>query len=242
MKVIIDSKHLNQTGENLKIDLQDIIDNRNDEYVVAARDISYYVGYYNISKALGNNHAVYSDRKITNNVFLPRGLYTLQQYFDVIKNAITTVGGDASYISYSYSSYDGKITIFATASYTFSIIDSNKGLLGFKDVIVITMNSISKRAVNFLQHKILYVHLKQIKNNHNHFNGIKTDILAKVAATNDEFGTLVQYKVDSPYFILLENTTINSLELSITDENNKIIDFYGIPIYYTLEISKKNNL
>ena len=53
MKVIIDSKHLNQTGENLKIDLQDIIDNRNDEYVVAVRDISYYVGYYNISRALG---------------------------------------------------------------------------------------------------------------------------------------------------------------------------------------------
>ena len=94
-------KHLNQTGENLKIDLQDIIDNRNDEYVVAARDISYYVDYYNISKALGNNHAVHSDGKITNNAFLPGGLYTLQQNFDVINNAITTVGGDASYINYS---------------------------------------------------------------------------------------------------------------------------------------------
>ena len=45
MKVIIDSKLLNQTGENLKIDLQDIIDNRNDEYVVAAKDTSYYVAW-----------------------------------------------------------------------------------------------------------------------------------------------------------------------------------------------------
>ena len=160
MKLIIGSKQLNQTGENLKIDLQDIIDNRNDEYVVAARDISYYVGYYDISKALGKNHAVYSDGKITSNVFLPGGLYTLQKYFDLIRNAITTVGGDASYINYSYSSYDGKITIFATAPYTFSIIDSNKDLLGFKDTIVITKNAISKRAVNFLPHKMLYVHLK----------------------------------------------------------------------------------
>ena len=114
-------------------------------------------------------------------------------------------------------------------------------MLGFKDTIVITKNAISKRAVSFLPHKMLYVHLKQIKNNHNYFNGIKTDILAKVPATNDEFGTLVQYKVDSPYFIPLENTTINSLELSITDENNKIIDFHVMPFYYTLEISKKNN-
>ena len=58
---------------------------------------------------------MYSDGKITNNVFLLVGLFTLQQYFDVIKNAITTVGGDALYINYSYSSYDGNINIFATA-------------------------------------------------------------------------------------------------------------------------------
>ena len=167
---------------------------------------------------------------------MPGGLFTLQQYFDVIKNAITTFGGDASYINYSYSSFDGKITIFATAPCTFSIINSNKDLLGFKDTIVITKNAISKRAVNFIPHKMFYVHLKQIKNNHNSFNGIKTDILAKVPATNDEFGTLVQYKIDSPYFNPLENTTINSSELSITDENNNIIDFHGMLIYYTLEI------
>ena len=46
---------------------------------------------------------------------------------------------------------------------------------------------------------MLYEHLKRIKNNHNYFNGIKADILAMVPATNDEFGTLVQYKVDRKY-------------------------------------------
>ena len=80
---------------------------------------------------------------------------------------------------------------------------------------------------------MLYVHLEQIKNNQNYFNGKKTDILAKLPKITDEFGTLVQY---SPYFIPLENANINSLELSITDENNNIIDFHGMPIYYTLEI------
>ena len=50
-----DSKQLNQTGENLKIDLQDIIENRNDESIVAARDI-FYVGHY-ISEDLESNHA-----------------------------------------------------------------------------------------------------------------------------------------------------------------------------------------
>ena len=74
---------------------------------------------------------------------MPGGICTLKQYFDVIINAITTVGCDASNINYSYSSYDGKITIFATAPYTFSIIYSNKDLLGLRDTIVITRNAIS---------------------------------------------------------------------------------------------------
>ena len=51
IKVITDSKQLNQAGEKLKIYLQGIISNKNDEYVIAARDISYYIGYYNASEA-----------------------------------------------------------------------------------------------------------------------------------------------------------------------------------------------
>ena len=79
MKVFINLKQLNQTGENLKIELHNIIDYRNDKNVIASRDIYYYVGYYNISEVLKNNHAVYSDGKSINNIFLAGGLYTLQQ-------------------------------------------------------------------------------------------------------------------------------------------------------------------
>ena len=42
---------MNQDGENIKIDLQHTIDNRNDEYYIKSIDISYYVGYYNITQA-----------------------------------------------------------------------------------------------------------------------------------------------------------------------------------------------
>ena len=86
---------------------------------------------------------------------------------------------------------------------------------------------------------MLNVHLKQIKNCDNYFNEKKSDILARVPETNDEFGTLVQYRFDQPYYIPLENTTINSLELTITDENNNIIDFHTMPVFYTFEICKK---
>ena len=67
----------------------------------------------------------------------------------------------------------------------------------------------------------------------------KSDILARVPGKNDEFGTLVQYKFDRPYYIPLENTTINNLELTITDENNNIIDFHTMLLFYAFEMCKK---
>lgn len=239
MKVIIDSQQLNQKGENMKIDLQDIIDNSNDNYIISPVNISYYVGYYNISSELVNNSVTYFNGTTTKSVFLPDGLYTLQSYFDYFKKLITANGDNSSNINYIYNNYNGTVTIQVTSPYIFSILNSNMKLLGFDMIQTITNSATSNNPVNFLPNKMLYIHLKQLKNNRNYFNGNKSDILAKVPITNDEFGTLVHYKFDLPYIIQLDNLTINSLELTITDENNNIIDFHNMPIFYTFEICKK---
>ena len=60
---------MNQDGDNIKIDLQDTIDNRNDENYIKPIDISYYVGYYNIIQALGNNKETYFDGAISNTIY-----------------------------------------------------------------------------------------------------------------------------------------------------------------------------
>ena len=213
--------------------------NRNDEYYIKPIDISYYVGYYNITQALGNNQVTYFDGAITITILFPDGLYTLQSYFDTIKTSMSNAGRNEANINYSYSNNDGTITIYVTPPYTFSITNYNKDLLGFNNTSTVTNSRISNKPVNFFPHKMLYVHLKQIKNCDNYFNGKKSDILARVTGTNDEFGTLVQYKFDLPYYIPLQNTTINSLELSITDESYNIIDFHSMPVFYTFEICKK---
>ena len=51
MKLIVDLRELNQDGENIKINLQDTIDNRKDEYYIKPIDISYHVGCCNITRA-----------------------------------------------------------------------------------------------------------------------------------------------------------------------------------------------
>jgi hypothetical protein len=48
MKVVIDSQKLNQPGENIKVDLQQVLDNTCDKYSVTPIEISYYVGYFNL--------------------------------------------------------------------------------------------------------------------------------------------------------------------------------------------------
>ena len=86
---------------------------------------------------------------------------------------------------------------------------------------------------------MLYIHLKQINSSYNYFNGILNDILARVPVTLDTFGTLVQYRFELPYCSSLINTTISKLDITITDENENIIGFNGMPVFYTLEIDNK---
>ena len=86
IKLIFVWRELNQDGKNIKITLQESIDNRNDEYFIKPIDMSYYVGYYNIIQALGNNLVPYFDGVLTNTISFPDGLYTLQKLFWYYKN------------------------------------------------------------------------------------------------------------------------------------------------------------
>src|SRR5882757_8325320 len=231
MKIIIDSQQNGQSGENQKIDLNYTINNQNDKYIIYPRDISYYVGYYNITTALGNNTVTYYNGTSTVNLTLSDGLYSLASYFNAI--------GENNNISYNYQDYNGKVKISVTSPYTFSITNSNKNLLGFSLTQVINLSAVSDTSVNFLPYKMLYIHLKQINSSNNYFNGTPNDILARVPVTTDSFGTLVQYRFELPYASCLINTTISKLDISITDENGNIISFNGMPVFYTLEVDSK---
>jgi hypothetical protein len=218
MNIFIDSQRLNQPGENIKVDLQHVIDNTCDKYCVTPIEISYYAGYFNINET--NSAYRYSNGVSTFNATIAEGLYSVDTYFQAIKSAILIPDN----INYSLNVNNGTVTISVVAPYTFSIIQANRELLGFDSLQTITSSATSDNPINFLPNKMLYFHLKQIKNKNNYFNGNNSDILARLPLTSANFGTLVQYRFDRPYSIVLDNSTITSLELTITDENNNIID------------------
>jgi hypothetical protein len=80
-------------GEDYTINFKDVIDNRACNYHIALKEISYVVGYYNISSKLGNNLAEYSNGTVTKTVKLPDGFYTIDTYFAEIHDQMKIKGG-----------------------------------------------------------------------------------------------------------------------------------------------------
>src|SRR5208283_2576545 len=118
MRIIIDSQ-------------SNIIELIHNMCTVSIIDVSYYVGYHNISTQLGNNIVKYNNGNKLKTIHLKDGLYTLNSYFTEIKKAIDQNGDNPSSINYTYNETNGTITITATKPYIFSIIGSNTTLLGF---------------------------------------------------------------------------------------------------------------
>ena len=214
----------------LFIDSQSTIDlsySVNDKYTISIKDITYYVGYHNISTQLGNNIVKYNNGAVTRTIKLKDGLYSLNSYFTEIKNIINQNGDNSSNINYTYNETNGIITITSTSPYIFSITNSNTKLLGFNKARTIPSTATSDKPVNFNPFEMMCIHLKHA---YNYYNGKPTDIIAKIPVTNHTFGTLVHYTFDDPQIVTLDNST---LEIYITDENGNIIDFHGMPVHYT---------
>ena len=114
MKIIINSQSNGQKGEYQNIDLSHIINNMCSQYSISIRDVSYYVGYYNISSQLGNNIVKYNNGTKLKTITLKDGLYTLNSYFVEIKKTMKQNNDNPANINYTYNEMNGTVTITAT--------------------------------------------------------------------------------------------------------------------------------
>ena len=69
----------------------------------------------------------------------------------------------------------------AAKEYKFIISKENKDLFGFDEEKTITDNDISNKPAHFLKYTNLYVHVDQIKNVENYYNGSPSDIIKKTS-------------------------------------------------------------
>ena len=226
-------------GEDYTINFNDVIDNKAGNYHIALKEISYVFGFYNISSSRGNNLAEYSTGTTKKTVVLPDGYYNIDTYFAEIHDQMRIKEKkDKDNIKLHKYTFNGKVSIRVSEKYIFNITPSNKELLGFNNPIDISSTGTSDKPINFNPFTNLYIHVQEINRTKNYVNGQYSDVIKYIPLTRSSFGETISNVYIKPLYIPLLNTTINSLHITITSTDNKIISFNGMPISYVFDIKQ----
>jgi len=237
MDIIVDSQKLNQPAEDIFLQLHHTIDNTKSCYQVALLEVSFNIGYYNVSQEMGNNAFQYFNGSTTKYMKIVDGLYNVDSYFSEIKRKISGVGDKPDNINYETVDQNGRIILSVSGGYAFHIIGSNQDMLGFSKPTEIKGRIESDRPVSFFKFKNLYIHVDQINRERNYLNNQYNNLLKVIPVTSNNFGESVVHRFEVPRYLRLINGYIHQLHLTITDENNQLINFNDQPITYQLHIS-----
>jgi hypothetical protein len=168
------------------------------------------------------------------NVTIPQGNYTAQsfiRYFNGLANGITaSINTDTNIFTFTRSAVVTNFTISGTADY----------IVGFSTSFSISSGTtlVMPRVCNFLplpRFNICCDFLNNgtlLSNNSKFSNSI---VLASVPNTSKN-NNLIVYETDANEFIL-KTLTLNTLTISIQDDNSNLINFNGIASYFQLRFS-----
>jgi len=84
-----------------------------------------------------------------------------------------------------------------------------------------------------------FIHCDLIDSAKNFLNGKKSDLLAKVDVRGKPYEK-VSYNIDSSQNVFRDASTdkfINSIAISVKDENGELFDFKGLPLLFELELN-----
>ena len=80
------------------------------------------------------------------------------------------------------------------------------------------------------------MYLDQINTTGNFIDGEGSNLLACIGLTCHSYEDINTIQFQTPEYKLLQNGVINTLDLTVRDEQNNILDNYELPIYISVEI------
>lgn len=192
-----------------------------------------------------NNKIVFTYGGSTTETLIPFGNYTITSFIVQIQStAIPTV-----YFTLSYSNVTNKITITTTSTFQSLFPGSTWGfqastncdyIFGFSGQLTTTGTSLTMpRSMNFLPIPRFIIHCNILN------NGLMLTTNSGVGAC-DILGSIpnvaklnsqIIYENNSQEFLLKNLDCITSLIISITDDNNNLINFNGISSYMVLRFN-----
>jgi hypothetical protein len=180
----------------------------------------------------------------TSTTVIPEGNYTIASFITQIQStAIPT-----NYFVMTYSNTTNKITLTSTPTYQSLFPGSTWGfaanctcdyIFGFSGITQTTGTAITlPRSMNFLPCPRFIIHCNLLNNglmlSNNSYVG-STDILASIPNVA-KLNSQIIYENYSGEF-LVKSLEATSIVISITDDNNNLINFNGISAYFVLRFN-----
>jgi hypothetical protein len=168
------------------------------------------------------------------NITIPQGNYTAQsfvRYFNSLANGITlSINSDTNIFTFTRLSATTNFTISGTADY----------IIGFSGSVTVASGTtlVMPRVCNFLPIPRFNV-CADFLNNGTILGKDKSfsnsTLLASVPNTSKN-NTLIVYESEANEFIL-KTLTLNTITISILDDNGNLINFNGISSYFQLKLN-----
>jgi len=250
--------HLNTQGGNsialngtyrskVQYDLRSYINFANDETIEYVTLSMPYAVITNSNYIINeyNNILIFTYAGSTSTTVIPEGNYTITSFITQIQStAIPTV-----YFVMSYSAVTNKITITSTPTYQSLFPGSTWGfntgstcdyIFGFSGTTQTTGTAITlPRSMNFLPIPRFIIHCNLLNNGlmlTNNSSVGACDILASIPNVA-KLNSQIIYENYGGEFLLKSLDVNTSIIISITDDNNNLINFNGISSYFVLRFN-----
>jgi hypothetical protein len=195
--------------------------------------ISYYV-----VNSTNNTFIVTPEGDFPIEIQLIEGNYNATTFIDMFKTAINGIGSEWDL---TLNKSNGKYTLSHNALTVFSVSSNStclKILGGFSgNLTSFAKNLTFAYPCNFLSASSLKIKSQSIKTNGNIDSEGHDDSLISIPVNVGMYEVLI-YENNNGFSNIFYNDQINSIDITITDENNQLLDFNGIDWNITLQITE----
>jgi hypothetical protein len=178
----------------------------------------------------------------TNTYTIPQGNYSLTTFTALLKTYLTVANGWTITTDSTTNKYTFVNGVFT--SFTFSASSTCDYIIGFSgDTFSSGSTLVCPRCYNFLPIPRFVIHCNILSDGINlgiNSNVASSDILATIPNVSRNNGQIIYENSASEFMV--RNLNWTSLTISITDDNNRLINFNGVSSYFVLKfnIFRKN--
>lgn len=248
----LDSSSLDQQSDNFTINFSDPIilnttthENEKSKYEIALITADLWYSFSNISSELKNNTLRYYNGSVWRNLTLPNGNYQISDINDFLevemeKNDDFGIGdGDENiyYIKIGANIVTLKVEIEISNSYKLDLSTSKLNeLMGFNQVIYDTSASSQNRVDITRGVNSLTIHCSIAGGSYD--NSLGSDILYTFVPLSGR-GSSIHIEPNYPIYVSVRDEMyINRIQMRITDQLGRKVNFNGEPVTYFLHIRK----